>query len=96
MAPPFLRGNPLQVEWAGRIRAQVDDEFERVANVLQSVANHQRGSKRAATEAVIGILEQKRASVMSGDDAGYFIRDWQEIHDQVRQMIRKDPRYVKP
>jgi len=26
-------------------------------------------------------------------EAGYFIRDWQELTGQVRQLIRKDPRY---
>jgi hypothetical protein len=30
---------------------------------------------------------------MSQEKAGYFIRDWQEISDQVRQMIFLDPRY---
>jgi hypothetical protein len=30
---------------------------------------------------------------MSRSQAGYFIRDWQEISDQVRQMIFQDPRY---
>jgi hypothetical protein len=25
--------------------------------------------------------------------AGYFIRDWQNLNDQVRQMIAKDPQY---
>jgi hypothetical protein len=91
--PPLLRGNPFQVEWAERIRPQVRAEFDRVARAFQAVANRQSGSKRAATEAIIAMLEEKRTDVMSREDAGYFIRDWQEIHDQVRQMIRKDPRY---
>ena len=30
---------------------------------------------------------------MSRTEAGYFIHDWQEIRDQVRQMIFHDPRY---
>jgi hypothetical protein len=93
MVPPLLRGRPDQVEWAGRIRPQVNDEFDRVARAFRSVASHQCGSKRAATETIIAILEDKRAEVMSCEDAGYFIRDWQEIHDQVRQMIGKDSRY---
>jgi hypothetical protein len=45
------------------------------------------------TEAVIAILEDKRAEVMSREQAGYFIHDWQEISDQVRQMIFHDARY---
>lgn len=93
MAPPFLRGNPFQVDWAERIRPRVDAEFDRVARAFQSVASQQSDSKRASTEAIIAILEEKRREVMSHDDAGYFIRNWQEIDDQVRQMIREDPRY---
>ena len=42
---------------------------------------------------VIAILEEKRAEVMSREQAGYFIHDWQEISDQVRQMILHDDRY---
>ena len=30
---------------------------------------------------------------MANPSAGYFIKDWQELTDQVRQMIFKDPRY---
>ena len=30
---------------------------------------------------------------MAREQAGYFIHDWQEISDQVRQMIFQDPRY---
>jgi hypothetical protein len=98
MAPPFLRGNPFQVEWAGRIRPQVKAEFDRVAKAFQDVASQQAEPKRSRTEAIIAILEAKRDEVMSHDDAGYFIHDWQEIYDQVRRMIRKDPRYdaLKP
>jgi hypothetical protein len=38
------------------------------------------------TEALIAILEDKRAEVMAKDQAAYFIREWQELRDQVRQM----------
>jgi hypothetical protein len=41
----------------------------------------------------IAILEEKRAEVMANDRAGYFIRDWQELGDQVRRMIGQDARY---
>ena len=30
---------------------------------------------------------------MAKDRAGYFIHDWQELRDQVRQLIIQDPRY---
>jgi hypothetical protein len=31
--------------------------------------------------------------VMARDEAGYFIQEWQELRDQVRQMITTDFRY---
>jgi hypothetical protein len=88
-----MTGTPSQVEWAERIRRQVYREFDRVAASFRAVADRQDELKRADTEAVIAILEQQRAEVMSRKDAGYFIHDWQEISDQVRQMIFRDPRF---
>ena len=82
-----LRGTVNQVEWAGRIKRQVNDEFDRVARSFRSVADKQSDAARADTEAIIAILEEKRAEVMRRGEAGYFIHDWQEIGDQVRQMI---------
>lgn len=88
-----MSGTPSQVEWAERIKRQVSAEFDRVATSFQSVAVKQGDDKRADTEAVIAILEDKRAEVMSNEHAGYFIRGWQEISDQVRRMIFQDARY---
>lgn len=90
---PQLDGSASQLEWAERIRIQVNTEFDRVAASFQSVAGRQDAAKRAHTQFIISILEDKRAEVMSNHRAGYFIRDWQEISDQVRQMIFLDPRY---
>ena len=45
------------------------------------------------TQAIIAIVEEKRTEVMEHQEAGYFIHDWQELRDQVRQMIMKDDRY---
>jgi len=59
----------------------------------ESIAYRQGDDKRTDTEAVIAILEDKRAEVMGREQAGYFIHDWQEISDQVRQMIFHDARY---
>jgi len=88
-----MSGTAAQVEWAERIRRQVDTEFDRVAASFRSVASKQGDEERAETEAIIAILEEKRAEVMSRKQAGYFIHDWQEISDQVRQMIFHDARY---
>jgi hypothetical protein len=88
-----LSGTASQVEWAERIKRQVDAEFDRVAASLRSVTGKQDDGKRASTERIIAILEDKRAEVMSRNQAGYFIHDWQEISDQVRKMISLDARY---
>jgi hypothetical protein len=93
VSPASMTATASQLEWARRIKRQVNDEFDRVAALLRSVARKQSDSKRAETEAVIRILEDKRAGVMSKQQAGYFIHGWQEIGDQVRQMIFRDARY---
>ena len=106
VAPRFViaRGSPVaaekkmigtanQVDWAERIKRQVSAEFDRVSKALESVANKQAGQKRMETLSVIAILEEKWTEVMSKDQAGYFIREWQELRDQVRQMITQDSRY---
>jgi hypothetical protein len=93
MSAAALNGSESQVEWAGRIKEAVNAEFDRVAAAFRSIANKQGDGKRAETEAVIAILEEKRTEVMSNERAGYFIHDWQEISDQVRQMIFQDARY---
>ena len=97
-APLGIRAIPMsgtanQVEWAERIKGLVNEEFDRVARSFRSVAGKQTDAARAETEAIIAILEEKRAEVMSREEAGYFIHDWQEISDQVRQMIFHDVRY---
>jgi hypothetical protein len=93
--PPVpLRGTEAQIEWADRIRRQVHAEFDRVASAFGVVAERQAAAKRAGTEAIIAILEEKRAEVMAHDQAGYFIQNWQEISDQVRRMIHDDPRFL--
>ena len=88
-----LLGSTSQIEWAVAIRTRVNDEFDRVAKSFRSIAQRQDGHKRSNTEAILAILEDKRNEVLSRDRAGYFIHDWQEISDQVRQMIGQDPRY---
>jgi inactivated superfamily I helicase len=88
-----LTGTVNQIEWAERIRIQVDAEFDRVARALESAASKQSEPDRTNTHLIIAILEEKRLEVMSNPKAGYFIHDWQELGDQVRQMILKDDRY---
>ncbi len=90
-----MSGTESQVEWAESIKIRVNDEFDRVARALRLVATHQHGDRRAETEAILVILEGKRSAVMNRTEAGYFIRTWQEISDQVRQMLFRDAEYKK-
>ena len=88
-----MTGTANQVDWAEQIKVRVSAEFERVARALASAADRQTAQDRIDTLAVIAILEDKRAEVMRNAQAGYFIHDWQELRDQVRQMIVQDSRY---
>jgi hypothetical protein len=90
---PGLTGTPSQIEWAEEIKPRVSAEFDRVARVILAAATGKNEQVRADADAVVVILEEKRAEVLAMDRAGYFIRDWQEVTDQVRQMIGRDPRF---
>ena len=88
-----MTGTPSQIEWAEQIKPRVNAEFERVVKAFEQAAGKQSEQDRMDTHAVIAILQEKRVEVMAKDQAGYFIRDWQELRDQVRQMIARDSRY---
>jgi hypothetical protein len=88
-----MTGTPSQLEWADRIRPRVDAEFSRVANAFEDVASRQAAHDRLDTLAIIGILEEKRIEELAHREAGYFIKHWVELSDQVRQTIFRDPRY---
>jgi hypothetical protein len=88
-----LIGTQSQMDWAEQIKTRVNAEFDRVAKAFASVASRQTEQDRAETAAVISILEDIRAEVMAKDQAGDFIHDWQNLNDQVRQMISREPRY---
>ena len=88
-----LTGTENQVARAEQIRSSVHTEFDRVASALEARGAAQSEGRRSNTVAMIGILEEKRAEVMAKEDAGYFIREWQELRDQVRLMVIQDPRF---
>jgi len=88
-----MTGTASQIKWAELIKPRINAEFDRVARALQLVGSKQKERDRLDTAAIITILEEKRSEVMAKDQAGYFIRDWQEMRDQVRKMIRQDARY---
>ena len=88
-----LTGTVNQIDWAERIRERVGQDFDRVENAMKSVASKQGERDRTDTQALIAILHEKRSEVMSRTQAGYFIHDWQEPGNQVRELIIKDPRH---
>ena len=88
-----MTGTPNQIELAEQIKPRVGAEFDRVASALRTVASKQVERDRVNTQAVIAIIKEKRAEVMAKDQAGYFIREWRELRDQVRQLIAQDSRY---
>lgn len=83
-----------QIEWAERIKMNVQAEFERVANALRGQAAKQREQDRTDTDTILAILEARRVEILGNKDLGYFIRSWQEISDQVRQLITRDPGFI--
>jgi hypothetical protein len=86
-------GKESQIEWAERIKPLVSAEFDRVAETLEAVARRQPVTDRLETRAVIAILEEKRLEVLGRNEAGYFIKNWQELTDQVQRLIRDDSRF---
>jgi hypothetical protein len=89
-----LYGTESQIEWAEAIRIRIDEEFDRMSSSFRSLAGKQSGLKRANTEAIIAMIEEKREEVLAIDQAGSWIRDWREPGDRVRRMILDDPRYL--
>ena len=87
-------GSEGQIQWARQIQATIGPEFDRVAAAFREVADRQQGLDRRDTLAIIAILEEKRGEVLANEHAGYFVHDWQELHDQVRQLLLKDSRYL--
>lgn len=89
---PRLIGTDNQIALAEQIRERVGREFDRIANALLQVAARQVEFDRENTHALLAILEEKRCEVMANGRAGYFIHDWQELGDGVREMLMTDPR----
>ncbi len=88
-----MTGTASQIEWAEQIKPRVDAEFRRVAAAFQMAADGQSEAVQNDTLAILAILEEKRLEAMANDRAGYFISNWQELTDQVRQAIAADSRY---
>jgi len=87
-------GTESQIAWAENIKPLVSAEFDRVAETLEAVARRQSVRDRLDTRALIAILEEKRLEVLGRNEAGYFIKSWQELTDQVQRLIRDDSRFA--
>jgi hypothetical protein len=90
-ATPWL-GTESQIAWAEKIKPLVSAEFDRVAETLEAVARRQSVRDRVDTRAMIAILEEKRLEVLGRNEAGYFIKSWQELTDQVQRLVRDGSR----
>ena len=88
-----MTGTPNQIEWAEQIKVSVAAEFDRVAGALNSVALRQTGEALLDTKTALELLEESRRAVLAREEAGYFIRDWQDLSGQVRELIALDPRH---
>jgi len=93
LAQHWMIGTLNQIAWAVQIKSQVNAEFDRVRKVLEYAMTKQSPKDATDIEAIIRILEDKRAEVMENKHAGYFIHDWQELGNQVSRMIVGDSRY---
>ena len=65
-----MTGTVNQIEWAKQIKTQVNAEFDRVKTALEAAAAGQSGQDRMDTQAMIAILQDKRAEVMAHEEAG--------------------------
>lgn len=81
-----MTGGGLQVEWAERIKITVAAEFDRFTRTFAQLAD------TPETATIIAVAKELRESVLANDDAGFYIRNWQDLGDQVRIMVLKDPR----
>ena len=93
MPAGHMIGTPNQIAWAIQIKSQVEAEFDRVRQVLEHAAARRSPENVTDIQAIIRILEDKRAEVMEDEQAGYFIHDWQDPKDLVSRLVIRDPRY---
>jgi hypothetical protein len=86
-------GTPNEIAWAIQIKSQVEAEFDRVRKVLEYAAAKESPENVTDIQAIIRILEDKRAEVMKNEQAMYFIHDWQDPVRLVSRLVIRDSRY---
>ena len=84
-----MTGTPAQVEWAERIKRNVNAEFDRMAAALGTMPNKPDDQQRADVAAILEILEENREEVLGNTEAGYFIKHWQELRIQASPQRRR-------
>ena len=88
-----LVGTPSQIEWAEQIRrGSPASSIACPALCWRWLVSNQNRTDQ--TPRRLSPFSRRNASrCWLGLRQGYFIRDWQELTDQVLRVIRKDPRY---
>ena len=93
MPAAHMIGTPNEIAWAVQIKSQVEAEFDRVRKVLEYAAAKESPENVTDIQAIIRILEDKRAEVMTNEQAVYFIHDWQDPGRMVPRLVIRDSRY---
>jgi len=91
----FMEEAGLTGECEGGVPSSWDwrSSSDPISKAFQAPAGMSAARDRMDTQAVIVVLKEKRTEVRTKDQAGYFIRVWRELRDQVWKMIRPDSRY---
>ncbi len=71
-----------RLEWAVRIQDQRNEEFDRVVGAFRVVVHQKETGPRNRIGTIITVLEQERSEGMCNEEAGFFIRGWQDIGEQ--------------
>lgn len=90
---PALTGDPTQISWATRIRAEVSLSFDRVIIAIQTGTNKYKGLEPSETEKLLFLVEEHRADVLGVPEAQYFLDHWQDPVDRVQRLIHGDARW---
>ncbi len=80
-----------QIAWALQIKSHVEAEFERLRAVLEHAIREQSPKGLRDIEAIIRILEDKRAEVLENEQAGYFTHNWQDWGIRCPDGCRRSP-----
>src|ERR1043165_6272707 len=80
-------GTLNQIAWAVQIKSQVEAEFDRVRKVLEYAMTKQSAGDVIDIKCIIQIVEDTRTEVMGNQQAGYFIREWQELGKVSRIIV---------